>query len=312
MENCEFYKNLLEKLIVGEIDNRDEGLLKTHLKDCKDCATYFNAHDLLDKSNSPFQEASENDLQRMRGDVIDSIRKQQENSIYNKIIKLKEYIQIFLKRPELVFAAVALILGFFLGRALPPDENGITGGIVRQINSIAQNNINFIDTKNSAYQFSNVAMEEMDDKKISLSFDVSTHLDVVRKKNDPLVKEILAQTLVNPEQVGTRLKAISYSESILDDKIKEALIFSMKSAPLLAVRLKAMSSLIKYENDSEIQDAFVNILLEEKSIKMNLMAIDYLTESNFDPDTLRSLISEIDPSKSTAVFIRAKKYIEEN
>jgi hypothetical protein len=217
-----------------------------------------------------------------------------------------------MKRPELAFAAIALILGFFLGRALPPDENGITGGIIRQINNIAKNNINFMDTQNSAYQFSNVVMEEMDEQNIALSFDVSTHLDVVREKTDPLVKEILAQTLVNPEHVGTRLKAISYSESILDEKIKEALVFSMKNAPLLVVRLKAMSSLMKYENDPEIQDAFVNILLEEKSIKMNLMAIDYLTESNFNADTLKSVLSEIDPRKSTAVFIRAKNYFEKN
>ena len=84
----------------------------------------------------------------------------------------------------------------------------------------------------------------------------------------------------------------------------------MQNAPLTAIRLKAMNSLLNYKNDPQIQQAFVQVLKEESSIKMNLMAIDYLTGSNFNVDTLKSVLSEIDPQKSTAVFVRAKEYIE--
>ncbi|MFC2087982.1 zf-HC2 domain-containing protein [Calditrichota bacterium] len=310
MENCEFYRNLLEKLIADQISEPENDLLIKHLKTCKECSELFDAHTVLTKSASPFEDLNADDLQMMRRNVLNSIQKKQEKSILNILQKYLDYLRVFIKRPELAFAAIALMLGFFLGRVLPPDENGITGGIVRQINNIAKQNIHFTDTQNSSYQYSNVSMKEIDDQNIALSFDVTTHLDVTREKKDPLVREIIAQTLMNPEGLGSRLKAISYTESILDNKIKDALIFSMQRAPLPAIRLKAMSSLMNYKNDPQVQEAFIKVLNEEKTIKMNLMAIDYLTDSNFNADTLKSVLSEIDPQKSSAVFIRAKEYIE--
>lgn len=312
MEKCEYYINLLEKLLGDEISKQENEILLSHIKSCKDCAEIYHAHELMLNSASPFNHINEIDLQKMRRSVLNSIKSKHTKSPSNIYRKYAEYIQSFFKRPELVFAAVALIIGFFFGRMLPPDESGFTSGIVRQINNIAKKNIHFTDTQNSSYRFSNVSMKELDGQKISMSFDVSTHLDIVREKNDPLVKEILAQTLMNQENLGSRLKAISYSETILDDKIKDALMFSMQHAPLPAIRLKAMSSLMKYENDAEIQQAFVKVLKEESSIKMNLMAIDYLTGSDFNVDSLRSVLSEIDPQKSTAVFVRAKEYLENN
>ena len=81
----------------------------------------------------------------------------------------------------------------------------------------------------------------------------------------------------------------------------------MHNAPLLAVRLKSMESLVKYKIDPELQEAFIKVLLQEDNMKMNLMAIDYLTKNNFNPDSLKSIIEESAPQKSAAILIRAKK-----
>ena len=59
-----------------------------------------------------------------------------------------------------------------------------------------------------------------------------------------------------------------------------------------------------------MQEAFLKVLSEEETIKMNLLAIDYLTKNNYDADSLRSIIEKSDPQKSTAIFVRAKKNIQ--
>ena len=310
MKNCKEYIEIFEKLISGNICNEDHSELKKHVESCSECAKLYSTNEMLIQMEKPIDHATENDFKNLRLKVTENIRKQHENSFSAKTQKMIEAIIIYLKKPEYALAAITLIVGFFLGRALPPDENGIAGGFLKQISRIAEKNTYLSDTEKSSYRFSNVSLKEMDENKISMSFDVTTSLDVVRKKDDPLVKEVLTQTMMDLGNVGSNLKAISYTESIMDNKIKQALIYSMHNAPMTAVRLKSMEGLLKYKIDPELQEAFTKVLLDEKTIKMNLMAIDYFTKNNYNAESLRSIIEEIDPQKSTAIFIRAKKNIQ--
>ena len=153
-----------------------------------------------------------------------------------------------------------------------------------------------------------MSFKEVDPENIALSFDVTTHLEMVSQKNDPLVRDVIAQSLINPSNLGTELKAISYSEGIFDRKIKEALIFSMNKTPILAVRLKAMNNLLSYKNDPEVQEAFLKVLMDEESVKMRLMAIDYLAESQLKADSLQLIISESNAPQNPAIMIKVKDY----
>jgi len=307
MSKCKEYQILFEKLIAGNISENEQSRLKKHVESCSECSDLYTTNIALLKMENPSEKANEIDFNIMRQRVIESIEKKQENSFSAKLQKIIDFLIMNSKKPEYAMAAITLIVGFFLGRALPPDENGLTGGFLKQISSIAEQNTYFSDTQKSSYRFSNVSLKEMDNDKISMRFDVSTSLDVVREKDDPLVKEVLTQTMMDPENVGSNLRAISYSENIVDNKIKQALIYSMHNAPIAAVRLKSMEGLMKYTIDPELQEAFVNVLLEEKTIKMNLMAIDYLSQNKYDADSLKAIMEEINPQKSTAIFVRAKK-----
>lgn len=312
MNRCKNNHILIEKLVAKTINADEHAILFRHIRECKECSDMVSANNVLLKSESPLEKPDELDFKMMRSNVINSIRNEKEKSISEKFQKLFELIAEFLKKPEYAVAAITLIVGFFLGQALPPDKNGIGGGILKQISDIAEKNIYFSDSQKSSYRFSNVSLKELDNNKIEMSFDVSTNLDVVRDKNDPLVKEVLTQTMLSAENVGSNLRAISYTESITDNKIKQALIYVMHNAPITAVRLKSMESLMKYNFDPELQEAFIKVLLEEKTIKMNLMAIDYLTMNNYNPDSLKSIIEEASPQKSTAIFVRAKNFFKTN
>jgi hypothetical protein len=307
MKNCKEYQSLLEKIIAGDINKNEHAELLQHIDSCSECTRLYSTNKALLQMNKPIDPVSKNEFNTLRLKVIEKINQQNEKSFAIKVQKIIDTMMEYFKKPEYALAAITLIVGFFLGRALPPDENGIAGGFLKQISSIAEQNTYLSDTQKSSYRFSNVSLKEMDNNKISMSFDVSTSLDFVRQKDDPLVKEILTQTMLETENVGTNLKAISYSESILDNKIKQALIYSMLNAPVTAVRLKSMEGLLKYKIDPELQEAFLKVLSEEETIKMNLLAIDYLTKNNYNADSLKSIIEEADPKKSTAIFVRAKK-----
>ncbi len=149
----------------------------------------------------------------------------------------------------------------------------------------------------------------MNDNRIALSFDVSRHMEIIRSKDDPLVREVIAQTLLNPANPGNELKAISYSSSVFDIKLKEALIFSAQNAPILAVRIKAMSGLMNYEDDVDVQSAFLDIFQDEESVKMRLMALDYLKKSRIDKAKLQAALEQMDSGKNAAVIIKAQDYL---
>ncbi len=302
-------KKLIEKLQAGVLDPAGREQLNRYLEQQPDYKDLYLTHELLSKSLVPFPDADAEQFSRMRSEVLRIIR-QNEEKVPGRLQLFIEKIHDYGSRPEMAIAALTLIIGFFLGRALPPDANTFTSDIMEKITVLAEENKKLEDIKKSPYIYSNVSMDEIGTNNISLSFDVTTHLDMVGKKDDPIVREVLAQYLLNPTNVGSKLKTIAYTEGIFDRKIKEALILSMNHAPVFAVRLKAMDRLYEYKNDPQIQDAFLHVLREEESVKMRLLAIDYLTTSQFPADAVQKALSESEISKSPAVLIKAKKYIE--
>jgi len=302
-------KKLIKKLQAGVLDPAGREQLNRYLEQHPKYKDLYRIHEVLSNSSVPLPEADTEQLSRMRAEVLRIIR-QKEEQVPGRWQLLIEKIRDYGTRPEMAVAAITLILGFFLGRALPPDTNTPTSDIMKTITVLAKENKKLEDIKKSPYIFSNVSMKEVGTNNISLSFDVTTHLDMVGKKDDPLVRDILAQYLLNPTNVGSELKTIAYTEGIVDRKIKEALIFSMNHAPVLAVRLKAMQRLYENKNDPQIQEAFLKVLGEEESVKMRLLAIDYLTTSQFPAEAVQKALSESEIAKSPAVLIKARKYIE--
>ena len=305
-------KKLIEKLISGGISEDDYQELKNLVKDFPEYQDIINTHTILTKAESPFEEPVSEQFTAMRQSVLRSIRNLEMNTRSDWLSNFSDWIRIFFTRPEMAVAALTLLLGFFLGRIAPVDQESISTGLMQQISFLAKENDNFSDSKNSPYRYSNIEIMEVNGGEVALSFDVSTHLEMVRDKKDPLVREVIAQSLLNPTNLGTELKTISYTENMLDTKIKEALIFSMHKAPILAVRQNAMRNLTKYEQEDDIKKAFLKVLKDEESVKMRLMALDYFNEYKINPDELKPLIEMENIKKSPAVWIKAKKYIENN
>jgi hypothetical protein len=303
-------EKLIEHLQAGTLSAADNAKLEQYLKQYPEYRDLAGVHQFLESSRVPFPEPAPEKFTVMRAQVMRQIRRQEDKKLSGSL-RFFEQIYTFTRQPEMAVAALTLITGFFLGRLFPSDKESLNSEIITKISSLATQHDNLQDIRNSPYLYSNVSFKELDAGKIALSFDVTTHLDMQAKKNDPLVRDVIAQSLVNPSNVGSELKAISYSEGMADRKVKEALLYSVQAAPVLAVRLKAMDGLVNYQSDPQVEKTFLNVLREDESVKMRLMAIDYLTKHQVSPDSLRLSISESKAPGSPAVMMRVNKYLKQ-
>jgi hypothetical protein len=312
MREKKYIEALIKKLQAGNLSDDELSQLKKRITNYPEFEGFVDLHQQLSEAKKSINQPNEETFKRMRNSVMSTLKNKSMSTQSHPISDRFEQLKNFLLRPEMAVAALTLIVGFLLGRFTPQPHGSSSQNMLKQIYTLATENKRLVDVQNSPYYYSNVSFKEMNNDQIALSFDVSTHMDVIRPKDDPLVREVIAQTLLNPANPGNELKAIAYSSSVLDRKIKEALIFSAQNAPILAVRIKAMSSLLNYEDDADVQSAFLDIFADEESIKMRLMALDYLKKSRIEKKKLQSILEKIDSGKNAAVILKAQDYLENN
>ena len=178
------------------------------------------------------------------------------------------------------------------------------------IERAAAKNLRLTQSVESPFAYSNVRLQSVDDANVRLSFDVTTHLDLVRQKDDDLVTEVLVQSLVNQESVGTRLEAIDLATSTsMQPKLRDALVVAMLEDSNLAVRLRAISKLTASGSDQTTQEALLQVLRSEDSVTMRLLAIDHLTTHDVSSEALRLALEQGRPEPGTAVYAKAEKYL---
>jgi len=300
---------LFEKLLSGEISQAESDQLEEYVTKYPEYKDLMLVHQRLSGTEFPAPDPDTALFSQMRADVLRKIRLKRDvkpGSLQEFFDKIRDYAM----RPEMAVAALTLIIGFLFGRALPPDQENLTTSLIDQISSLATENTKLEDVQNSPVVYSNVKYQDLENDLVSIKLDATTHLNFIRKKDDPLVREVMAQTLLSSSNVSTELKAISYTKGVIDSKLKETLIFSMLNTPNLPIRIKAMSSLVEYKNDKAVQDAFLKVLREEESVKMRLLAMDYLTNDQFSPDRLQQALNESEVAMSPAVMIKMRKYID--
>ncbi len=307
--NCRENQELLEPLLRNELSpEQSEGLL-AHLEQCGSCEEHF---DLLQRlmTEQIIPEPDELSLARVRGEVLRTLRAEPRATAGSG--------RNWWRFAAAGFAAVitgGLLLygGYRLGmeRVVSPASGLETARLddgeaqlTSQIHRAALRSRDRQDLENSPYLYSNVQVRKLGEGRLALSFDVSRHLDLDLQRDDPLVNEVLVQSLLHDRAVGSRLKAISVADERVDDRLTSALIRTMLNDPNLAVRLKAETKLLQGAPAPELVDALVEVLQKEESVAMRLDAIDYLTRHEVSHDVLRNAVDEGVSQGREAVLVR--------
>lgn len=308
MDKCKKYHELIIKLISSGLNEKENVILNEHISTCNDCANYLFIHKNIEQSQKNIPMPTSDEFRIMRQNTLRKIR----ISDSSKLTSLLNQIKSIFVKVEFAYslAILFLIFGLYNFYYLDINQSKIPSDLIEQIDYTAQQNRSLSDIKNSPYTYRNIEIMEMDEQQIHLGFNISTYIELTRDKNDPLVKEILAQSIINSQQTGAKLSTISYAEKLIDPKLKETLLYVLQNDPDLAVRLKALNIITKYANDNQIQNAFLSVLQNEESVQMRLMVLDYLTANKIDTSLIVRELSTATTRINQPILVKAQEYIE--
>ena len=121
---------------------------------------------------------------------------------------------------------------------------------------------------------------------------MTTHLATLESTRSPLVREVVAQSLLNPSSLGERLKAMSFAAGVAEPKLEQAVLFALRRDESVAVRLAALTVLVGRLDDEEVRSALITALRDDPSVQVRLAALESLTSHRVDPRRIREAIRE--------------------
>jgi hypothetical protein len=302
--SCKLYKTYIAKALAQEILPLEWTTFIEHAQSCPECKALLQLHTTLSREKSGMPMPEQEEFAQMRTQVLRRIQSKKPKHMAINIAEIWRLIRTNAWRPAVAFS---LILGFLLGRIMPTEESNLGTRIIDGITMLAKESKQLFTEDKSQYSYSNVSLKELNENEVEMSFDVSTHVDVVRKKEDPLFLELLAQTMLSPANTGTRLKAIQLMKNSTDPKLKQSLIFALQNEPSPAVRMEAVSRLQQFPIDDEIVQAMHKVIKKENSVKMRSDALDILIKSGTPPDSINRIMESLDAQKSRSIMLRANK-----
>jgi hypothetical protein len=313
MKECREFESLMDRVQTAESSEEEREKLLDHLESCAACNDAFEALGRL-RDDGLYPEPAAEEFLAARRNIIREIRDKKKRKSWRGFS-----LPSFIWRPAsaIACALAILVFGFFLGGRVTHEEtrssesrspNG-PDGLMQNIKYVAEGHAAYEDIVNSPFTYTNVRVSKESSGVVNLSFDVSRHLNLTLRKDDPLLTEVLVQSLIEPSGVDTRLTAISIAGAVPDSKIKKSLIFAMLHDENLAVRMTAQSKLAEHRGDVEIIDSLLAVLEREPSVQMRLVAIDYLAGSNVQAERLKRAITAGKRDGSDAVLVRASQYL---
>ena len=308
MSPCKSYDPLIEKMLADELEGEAMDRLLGHAEQCAACRDFVDLHHQLFESELTPELPDDGEFLAMRRSVLRRIRTEQAAGT-GWLEKLRLLLAPAAAPRLAALGGVALLavvgaLGVLAGMRMG-ETPIVEAGILPELSREARSNELLADAENSRFVYSNVAFRETGEGTMALSFDVTRHMKLERPTDDPLVKEVLVQSLLSPSTVGARLQAVSYAGSMIDPKVKQVLILTMLNDPNQAVRQKSLEILDDYRDDPEVQDVLLAVLRGDEAVGMRLMALEVLAESDLSAERLSGAMQDFDRIDDHALLVRA-------
>lgn len=311
------YKKLLQLSLFGELNSKEQSLLKEHLLTCEECRTELEDQKNLLELISEKKEATVDDkvLSAARYQLRGALRSEQLNkNIFSSTID--SITQFFTTPLKFAVASVAMLLiGIIIGRQLfnnnPSEEIVVQNGNENRFASLEENisisNFRFIDSDAS-------------DGEVEFTFEASRPVHLKGKVNDPQVQSVLTYAMLNEQNPGLRLNSINAMDTEipiqLDKDVKSALITVMMTDENPGVRREAIKLISKFPYDENIKQSLLFVITTDTVSGLRIEALNTLIESgsqgyNFNPEEINLIKQKLTQDENPYIKLRSRTILQE-
>lgn len=308
MSGCERFEELIERYLAGDIQPADLDELRQHASRCPGCRRLMELHRELSELSGQTAYVSDERFDEIRAAVLSRIRPHPGRA--NLPFWRRWSLALIPQPVSTILAVVALVgLGFMAGRLTSArtgfDESMFVREVVRQA-SLERGLAGYWD---SPFIYSNVSLRPGNDGRVAIDFDVTRHVNVTKRLDSPLTREILVHAMLDPSTMGARFNAMGVASQAMDSKLREALIFILRNDPSMPVRLRALETLVPHVSEPNVQDALLASLTQDPSVQIRLLAVESLAGKHTDPRLIRKALGEPLDDNDRAVFYRAAELL---
>lgn len=303
------FKEWIPLLAYDELDEDERYLLDQHLTVCAECREQLDEIKEIQQAAGSRSEPSDTLLQQARRELRIGLRERQaERHGWLGSWKWSWLVpSLRTAVAGVVCLALGLTIGHFVYQQPPTGDDLITKPVARVLpaspGNISIGNIRFINADTA-------------DGTVEFTFEETAPVHLKGSVNDPRIQEVLSEALVDAQNPGVRLRAVSaFNTDQLkqpDADVKRALITALKMDENNGVRKQALAALQNFPYDNEIRDALLFVLNNDSNPAMRIAAIDAIrTERYRDPEVLRVLKEKMQTDGNEYIRYRSRAVLEE-
>jgi len=301
--------------LAGDITPHDLDGLLSHAIGCDECRGILELHRDLAAVGPVIPEPSDEEFRALRQRVLDETARSAPavssavsplRGLYTKLVA--GWRQSPVLKPALM--AALLVMAVLGGRWSAQDERSPKGDFLDELRRDAALQTGLDSFWDAPISYANVTVRSSEDGTLELGFDACRHVELTTSRESPLAREVLVHAILDQQTLGTRLHALQLVPEMGDDRLRDALVFTLHNDPDPAVRLQALSALDRDPDDDRVQEALLMTLRDDPSVQLRLMALDALALRRADAQAVRYAIRASDQVGDEAVMQRATRLMD--
>jgi len=281
MEHSEFKEKIL-LYFYEELSQQERIEFEKHKVDCEECTKVYNDEFSffreLEKDKSPV--VNDRILSSARYHLSRALREEQKAEKESAVDRLFSFLYTPFRFA--VSSAVILTIGLLIGYALFSSE--LTKPIVKDGSGNFINASDGFVFNQQLLRISNIHFIDADasDGEIEFEFEAVKPVRMKGSVNDPQIQAVLAYSMLNNQNPGSRLSSINAIETKtqlrIDSDTKNSLLTVMLTDENPGVRLEALRVLKKLPYDETIKQSFLTVLTSDSTSGLRIEAINAISD----------------------------------
>lgn len=319
MEHSEFKENI-SLYFYEELSEHERVLFEKHKVDCEECAKVYKEElsffRELQKEKSPV--VNDRILSSARYQLSRALREEKKAEKESAVDRIFSFL--FTPYRFAFSSAVVLTIGLLIGYALFSSES--TTPIIKDGNGHFINASDGFVINDQVLRISNIHFIDADasDGEIEFEFEAVKPVKMKGSVNDAQIQAVLAYSMLNNQNPGSRLNSINAIDSKpqvrIDSDTKNALLTVMLTDENPGVRLEALKVLKRLPYDEITKQAFLTVLTSDTTSGLRIEAINAisdLTEKGltFSQDELTLFKEKFNNDDNNYIKFRSRTILQE-